>query len=192
MLKARARLAESEVFDTVPVITGLLELSAEFRAPLLLHVEFGRADYVIKLCEQRPDARLLLAHAGAPMHARQVRRALDACPNLWWELSARDPWRYTASSIIDENGELLQEWRQLILDYQQRLMLGSDSVWPVEQLNPWDEPDTGWQHVGKFWDAHEKWLRQLPADVAADIRLNNALRYFGREGARSSESTSLP
>ena len=164
-------------WDT-PVIEALLALSAEYRVPMLVHVEFSRADYLIGLCAQEPRARLLLAHGGAPMPPRELRRALDACPNLWWELSARDPWRYVSSPITDEAGTLRPEWRQLILDYSERLMLGSDPVWPVDQLDRWDEPDTGWQHLARFWKAHEAWLAQIPEPAARAIRLANAQRYF--------------
>ncbi len=165
-------------WDT-PVIDGLLKLSAKYKAPLLVHVEFGRADYLIGLCRQNPDARLLLAHAGAPMRPKEVRRALEACPSLWWELSARDPWRYSASLIFDdEKGALKPEWRSLIMDFSDRLMLGSDPVWPVQQLDSWDQADTGWEEVGRFWSAHERWLKQLPDDVAEAIRYGNARRFF--------------
>ena len=164
-------------WDT-PVIKALLALSARYRVPMLVHVEFSRADYLIGLCAQEPQARLLLAHGGAPMPPRELRRALDACPNLWWELSARDPWRYVSSPITDEAGALRPEWRQLILDYSERLMLGSDPVWPVDQLDRWDEPDTGWEHLSRFWEAHEAWLWQIPERVARAIRLDNARRYF--------------
>jgi len=166
-------------WDT-PVIAGLLHLSAEFQIPLLLHVEFSRPDYLISLCQQEPRARLLLAHAGATLKAEAVARALAACPNLWWELSARDPERYVDASIVDAAGVLRPEWRVVIEAHAKRLLLGSDPVWPVEQLNPWDEPDTGWMRIGRFWAAHERWLTQLPADMAADIRLHNALRFMGR------------
>ena len=165
-------------WDT-PVIDGLLGLSAKYQAPLLVHVEFGRADYLIGLCQHNPDARLLLAHAGAPMRSKEVRRALEACPSLWWELSARDPWRYSASLIYDEEkGALKPEWRSLILDFSDRLMLGSDPVWPVQQLDSWDSADTGWNEVGRFWGGHERWLGQLPDEVAGAIRHGNALRFF--------------
>ena len=57
-------------------------------------------------------------------------------------------------------------------------MLGSDPVWPVDQLDRWDEPDTGWQHLARFWKAHEAWLAQIPEPAAGAIRLANAQRYF--------------
>ncbi|OOY34324.1 hypothetical protein BOV90_02980 [Solemya velum gill symbiont] len=167
---------------TSEVITGLLRLSAETQTPMLIHVEFGRADYLIELCRIEPDAHLLLAHAGAPLRPREVRRALEACPNLWWELSARDPLRYTGSPIVDEDGVLKPKWKALILDYSDRLMLGADAVWPVEQLNPWDEPDSGWQHLGEFWEGHEQWLSQLPDDVRQKIEYLNAVIFFGIPG----------
>jgi predicted TIM-barrel fold metal-dependent hydrolase len=167
-------------WDT-PVIDGLLALSAKYDAPLLVHVEFGRADYLIGLCQRNPEARLLLAHAGAPMRPKEVRRALEACPSLWWELSARDPWRYSASLIFDDEKERLKpEWQALVVDFSDRLMLGSDPVWPVEQLDSWDRADTGWEEVDRFWGAHERWLKQLPDDMAESIRHGNARKFFGR------------
>lgn len=168
-------------WDT-PVIRGLLDISVEESVPLLVHVEFSRADYLIGMCQSAPKASFLLAHAGAPMPPKEVRRALESCDNLWWELSARDPMRYVSFPILDESQMLKPEWKKLILDYAHRLMLGSDPVWPVEQLNPWDEPDTGWHKVGDFWDAHEVWLGQLPEAVGDDIRLKNAQRFFGVGG----------
>lgn len=165
-------------WDT-PVIQEILSIAKEKDIPVLVHVEFSRADYLIGLCQSAPEVRLLLAHAGAPMPVGEVRRALSACPNLWWELSARDPLRYVSSPIVDGEGALKKQWRDLIHDYSERLMLGSDPVWPVEQLNPWDEADTGWYKIGSFWQAHEQWLSQLPAPIADAIRLTNAQRFFG-------------
>lgn len=49
-------------------------------------------------------------------------------------------------------------------------MIGSDPVWPVDRLNPSDEPDTGWQELGRFLDFHRGWLGQLPHDKATAIR----------------------
>ncbi len=164
-----------------PVIAELLDISAETGAPLLIHVEFSKADYLIGLCQHQSKAKLLLAHAGAPLKASEAKRALDACPGLWWELSARDTYRYVGSPILDKKGYLTEQWKALILDYSNRLMLGSDPVWPVEQMNPWEEPDTGWEMLGAFWQSHERWLKQLPESVAQNIRLENARRFFRRD-----------
>jgi hypothetical protein len=60
-------------------------------------------------------------------------------------------------------------------------MLGSDPVWPVEQMDRWDEPDTGWQELGRFWGFHREWLQQLPEVVAQKIGCENAVAFFRRD-----------
>lgn len=161
-----------------PNIKGLFELAAEFDLPAMIHVEFSTADYLLGLCRAHPDTRLLLSHAGAPMPVTEVERAMDACGNLWMELSARDPWRYIRHPITDEQGVLTEPWSDLVLKYSDRIMVGSDPVWPVEQLDAWDEDDTGWLELYRFIGFHRHWLAQLPADVARDISWNNAKRFF--------------
>ena len=65
----------------------------------------------------------------------EVGRVLDGCPNVYAELSARDPWRHRANPIVDEKGQLLPLWRDLVNRYYHRFMVGSDPVWPVERLD---------------------------------------------------------
>ena len=164
-----------------PTISGLFQLAAEFDVPVLLHTEFSRADYTLGLCQAFPQTRILWAHAGAMMPADEVRRVLDGCSNVQAELSARDPWRHVANPIVDEQGQLLPPWRELIVTYADRFMVGSDPVWPVERLNPWDEPDSGWRELPRFLGFHRDWLRQLPDDVAEAIRWRNALAFFRQD-----------
>lgn len=164
-----------------PLIAELFRLAAEFDVPVLLHTEFSRADYTLGLCQAYPETRFLWAHAGAMLAPAEVRRVLDGCDNLHAELSARDPWRHVANPIVDQEGTLLPAWRELILDFSDRLMVGSDPVWPVEQLNPWDESDSGWQELPRFLGFHRSWLSQLPDDVDEAIRWRNAFRFFKRE-----------
>ena len=94
------------------------------------------------------------------------------------ELSARDSWRYVGFPIADEDGRLLPEWEALVLAYPERFMVGSDPVWPVDQSDRWDEPDTGWQELPRFLDFHRTWLSALPAEQANAIRWENARRFF--------------
>ncbi len=161
-----------------PVIAGLFELAAEFNVPVLVHTEFSRADYTLGFCRAHPRTRFLWAHAGVMLQPEEIARVLDGCPNVQAELSARDPWRHLANPIADEQRRLLPAWRDLVIRYADRFMIGSDPVWPVDQLNPWDEPDTGWQELPRFLGFHRTWLAQLPAREAHAIRWENARRFF--------------
>ncbi len=162
-----------------PVVQGLLALAAEHRVPFWLHTEFSDPSFMIRLCQTHPQVTFLWAHAGSVLNPRQVGQALAACPRLWLELAARDPWRHHAERITDATGRLKPAWRALILRYADRTVIGSDPVWPVTQLDSWDEPDTGWHHVDDFLQFHRRWLDDLPAPIARRIRLDNALRLFG-------------
>lgn len=161
-----------------PVIAGLFDLAAEFDVPVLLHTEFSRADYTLGLCRAHPDTRFLWAHSGVMLRPSEIERVLEGCPNVQAELSARDPWRHHANPIADDEGLLLPQWRNLVLRYPDRFMVGSDPVWPVDRLNPWDEPDTGWDELPRFLDFHRKWLADLPPQTANAIRWGNAQRFF--------------
>lgn len=161
-----------------PVIAGLAQIAEEFNVPLLMHTEISRSDYMIGLCEAYPDVRFLWAHAGALLTPEQVSTVMTRCPNVWAEFSARDPWRFVNNPITDRNTTLLPEWRELIEAFPDRIMVGSDPVWPVENLDRWDQPDTGWQQYSRFIDFHRQWIEQLPPGLAQKVRLDNALIFF--------------
>lgn len=163
------------------VLKGLMALAAEFDVPIMLHTEYSRPDVLLRLCADFPDTRILWAHAGGILQPDQVARVMDACGNLSIGLAARGPWRFVNHPIADENDVLLPAWRELLLRFPDRVMLGSDPVWPVEQLDAWDRADTGWQELGRFWSFHRALLAQLPEDVARRIGCANAVRLFGRE-----------
>lgn len=171
-------------WDT-PVIRGVLEAAAEFGVPALVHTEFSRADYMLGLCRGHPDLILLWAHAGAILPPVEVERVMAACPNVWLELSARDPWRYVNHPITGDDGRLLPDWRALVLRHAERVVIGSDPVWPVERMDGWDEPDTGWRELGRFLAFHRRWLDDLPPETARAIGLDNARRLFGAADAAS-------
>ena len=57
-------------------------------------------------------------------------------------------------------------------------MVGSDPVWPVEHLDSWDEPDSGWEHYRRFVRFHRQWLGQLEPAVAEKLRIGNARALF--------------
>lgn len=164
-------------WDT-PVVAELAALAARHDVPFMMHTESLSPEPFIALCRRYPDTRILWAHSGAVLSPSAVAEALAACPNVMADLSARDPWRFISSPIAQESGKLRPEWLQLVLDHPSRFMVGSDALWPVEQLHPWDEPDTGWQRLDQFLGFHRGWLRGLPATVAERVRYGNAVAWF--------------
>ncbi len=165
------------------ILQQLIELAAEYDVPFLIHIESSSEQYFVPLCKQHPKTRFLLAHAGGTLDAAQINRLLKACPNVWVELSARDPWRYVESPpVTDSKGRLSPEWIKLMKAWPNKFMTGSDTVWPVDNAHQWDQPDTGWQQLGRFLGFHRRWLRSLPDDLATRVRLTNALQFFRNPG----------
>lgn len=162
------------------VLQQLMQLAAEYAVPVMLHTEFSRPDFMLQLCRQFPDTRILWAHSGAVLEPDEVASVLERCSNVWGGLGARDPWRFVNNPLTSDDGILLPGWKALLLKYPDRFMVGSDPVWPVDQLDRWDEADSGWQELGRFWAFHRGWLAQLPQDVARQIGCENALGLFGR------------
>jgi predicted TIM-barrel fold metal-dependent hydrolase len=174
------------------VLQELMQLADEYDVPIMLHTEFSRPAMILQLCRRYPQTRILWAHAGSILSPLQVAQVLDACGNVWAGLAARDPWRFVNNPITDEDGRLLPAWRELLLRYPGRFMVGSDPVWPVEQLDQWDVADTGWQELGRFWAFHRDWLQQLPAADARKIGCENAVAFFRRQAEVTCTSGALP
>jgi len=162
------------------VLQQLLALAAEYDVPIMIHTEFSRADFMLKVCQQFPQTRIIWAHSGALLPPAAVDRVLAHCGNVWGGLGARDPWRFVDNPLTTADGMLLPAWKALLLKYPSRFMVGSDPVWPVDQLDRWDEADSGWQQLGRFWTFHRGWLAQLPKDVARQIGCQNAVDLFAR------------
>lgn len=160
------------------VMSQLMVLAQEYDVPVLLHTEFSRADRMRSLCTKHPRTRIVWAHAGAILPPAAVESVLADCDNVLAGLAARDPWRFVNNPITDAQGRLLPAWRALLLRYPDRFMVGSDPVWPVDQLDRWDEADTGWQELGRFWAFHRNWLAGLPQTVAIKIACKNAVDTF--------------
>jgi len=172
-------------FEKATVLQQLLALGAEFDVPVMIHTEFSRPDFMLSLCRAFSDTRILWAHSGALLEPADVDAVLARCDNVIGGLGARDRWRFVNNPLTDEEGVLLPAWKALFLKYPDRFMVGSDPVWPVDQLDRWDEADSGWQELGRFWVFHRNWLVQLPDGVARKIGCENAVMLFGRSATVS-------
>lgn len=163
-----------------PVFQGLLKLADEFQVPFLIHTDASSYEYLVPICQSYPGVRFLWAHAGGIIDAAGLGKLMQHCNNVWFDLAARDPWHY--AFLTDEHGKLLPGWLELIKTYPERFITGTDPVWNAHQIYKWYEADEGWSHYEKFISYHRKWLKQLPPDIAAAIRLHNAQRFYKRKG----------
>jgi hypothetical protein len=161
------------------VIDGMLDLALEFDVPAIVHAEASSHLYFKPLCQRHPQAKIVWVHAGSPLPPAEVRKLLEACPNVHIDLSARDHMRYGQTEpIVNDKGYLLPEWKQLVLDYQDKIMLGSDPFY-YETDTTWLAPNTGWNYVTEVLDFHRQWLSELPEDVRHKLVLGNAMKYYG-------------
>ena len=115
-----------------------------------------------------PDQIVLWAHAGVSATPEQIDALMAKWPKLSVELSLRDD--------VAPNGQLDPKWRDLLLRYNDRFMVGTDT-WTV-----------GGSYTGnERWDAYADivnrirgWLMQLPDDARAAIAYKNAERFLAQ------------
>ncbi len=165
-------------FDN-PVFQRLLDLAENYRVPMLIHIDAADERPFVELCRVRPRLKLLVAHAGGNLRAAHVRRLIEQCAGAMVEFSARDPWRY--GGLTGDDGRLLPDWRQLVIEYPGRFMTGTDPVWKVTRTQSWDQSDDGWDYFERLLAYHRQWLDDLPAPVAQRVRIDNARRFFQRK-----------
>ncbi len=162
------------------VFLGLMDLAREFDLPVLLHTNSGNYRYFESVCTRHNDLRIIWAHAGGDLQPDQLNPLMESCPNVWLDMTARDPWHY--DQMVGEDGLLLPGWRDLFIKYQDRAMTGTDPVWNAHQTYRWYESDEGWSHYEKLINFHRNWLKQLPPEVEKKIRLTNAQKFFANPG----------
>lgn len=134
------------------------------RDNLFLHVHSGHAE-IRWLYGLDPDIKVIWAHAGLGEPPAQVYRLLKDFPTLTADTSLRE------FSINDGPGNKLNpEWEKIIFEFQDRLMIGSDT-WVNSQ----------WDRYESIIASNRAWLSKLPRTVAEKIAHKNAERLFGRK-----------
>lgn len=128
-----------------------------------LHVHSG-PEPVRWLYELDPDVKIIWAHAGLSTPAAEVYALMSEFPGLFADTSLRE-W-----DIAGNGASLDPAWEKIIFDFQDRLMIGSDT-WVNSQ----------WDNYSEIMTSNRAWLAQLPREVAEKIAYRNAERLFGRE-----------
>lgn len=163
-----------------PVFVGLLDLAKEFKLPFLIHTDAGKHQYFLSICSKYPEVRFLWAHAGGVLGPQQLEPLMQACPNVWLDIAARDPWHYDLFAYDDYS--LIDGWHELITKYQDRIVTGTDPVWNAQNMYRWYEADEGWAHYSQLQNFHRNWMKRFPAAIEKKLRLTNVQRFFGIKG----------
>ena len=145
-----------------PVAKKLMALAEDKHLAVLAHVDDAAVDLLMANTPSKgQQVRLIWAHTGisGPSPAR-VEELLKKYPLLMGELSYRP-------GLTCDGGKLCAPWRELMLKYPDRFLIGSDT----------------W--INQRWDAYEElmkgyrvWLGDLPADVARRIAWDNGAKLF--------------
>jgi hypothetical protein len=160
-------LGEFHLYDSAnangPVAKKLMALAEEQQLAVLAHVDDAAIDLLMANTPSRgAKVRLIWAHTGiggAPV--ARVEQLMARYPLLMGELSYRP-------GLTCTGGTLCPEWRQLLLKYPERFMIGSDT-WINQR----------WEQYDQLMRGYRVWLGDLPPDVAAAIAWNNGARLFG-------------
>ncbi len=130
---------------------------------IYLHVHSG-TEPIRWLYELDPDVKIIWAHAGLGEPASAVFELMSEFPDLLADTSLRE------YAILGPSDTLDPEWEKIIMEFQDRLMVGSDT-WVNSQ---WDDYDA-------IIASNRLWLSRLPRTVAEKIAYKNAERAFERD-----------
>ena len=79
--------------------------------------------------------------------------------------------------IVNDDGELLPEWNNLVMEFLDRIMLGSDPYY-YDGMTTWEGANTGWNYVSEVLAFHRRWLAAIPEEVRKKLMLDNAMKFY--------------
>ena len=140
-----------------PVVKRFAELAAQRNLLLWCHIDDATVEAMLKTlpgardcCGRTPACRPRPSASG---------ELVDRFPMLWVELALR--------TDVAPGGTLDPEWRALFVRHPDRFLVGTDT-WVTSR----------WESVRDANEAVQRWLQQLPRDVAEQIAWKNGERLF--------------
>jgi hypothetical protein len=151
---------------TLPVVKNVIAFAQSKNLFLQAHADARAVAELLNYVGS--DQIVLWAHAGVTATPEQIDALMAKWPKLSVELSLRDD--------VAPQGTLDPKWRDLLLKYSDRFMVGTDT-WTV-----------GGSYTGnERWDAYATivnrirgWLMQLPDEPRAAIAYGNAERFLAQ------------
>jgi len=154
------------VIEDMQTPAPLLERSAQNPVTLQGNIESFEA-----LLAHNADARIVWAHTDdttGDLSAELLREMLGRHPNLYLSLRLslpRGPAFSRKDNVLDDSGNVRQEWLDLIEDYADRFVIGSDTFW-------------GGGEAGPSQILVASFLAQLPGDVAQMVACRNVTAIY--------------
>ncbi len=142
--------------DSIPM-EEMIELARERKLVLHPHTDLEGMRIIL---QKAPDIVVIWAHGGFNVPVETLRDLLDQYPMFYIELSLRE-------GMLDDEQQLTPQWKQFLVDYQSRFLVGMDTYKPSR-----------WADLPELADETRDWLKQLPESAAADISRNNLDRLF--------------
>lgn len=153
-------IGEFFLFDgqvDTPVVRGMVALAIE--KDLVLHARSDPAA-IAQLYAMGPSLRMIWAHGGMFTQPDKINEMLERYPALWVDISLRGD--------VAPNGVLDKNWRELILRYPDRFLIGS-GTYTTEY----------WYQFRYNLNRYREWLNDLPPDIAQKIAYRNGIALFG-------------
>lgn len=144
-----------------PLMKRIVALAAQRKIPLHVHSDHEPVEYLYTL---NPKITIIWAHAGMDEPADIVRDMMARYPALYADTSYRE------TDILAEDGGINAEWREVLEQFADRFMVGSDT-WVNDQ----------WHDYDYLIARNRKWLAHLTAETAKKIAYQNAERLYGRK-----------
>lgn len=148
-------------YSDEPLFRKVIEMAKQ--RDIYLHVHSGN-EPIRWLYSLDPDVKIIWAHAGLGEQASEVYSLMDDHPTLLADTSLRE------FAILGWGDQLDPEWKKIVMTFQDRLMVGSDT-WVNSQ----------WDNYESIIASNRAWLSKLPRDVAEKIAYKNAERLFDRK-----------
>lgn len=160
-----------------PALMKVYQVAAKYNLPVLIHHNISseaKRDpiYLHELEDalaQNPNTKIILAHAGIsrriiiPTLVTELKRMLSTYPNFFLDIS----W-VVYNDYIAKDAHSMEEWKNLITEFPNRFMIGSD------QVGKWG--DSYKSEITKYYPLLDK----LDATTAQKITKDNALDMFAK------------
>lgn len=148
------------------------DTAARYGVPIDIHMQADDSNVAAfeRLLDHNPGTIIIWDHAGDHTQNANpdlLRKILATHKNLYTSIKVRTEEKQTQGGIVTKDGGVLAEkWKNLITDYPDRFMIGTDVKLGIR-------PDEI-----RFVDIHRSLLSQLPADVAQKVAQDNPMRIF--------------